>query len=99
MEHSEINLAELDDKYVLHMKGAEVRALINSCVPKIEEQPKNIRKRERIVGIRGLSEFLGRSIGKAQSLKDSGKFPVYWTGKGGCYFYSDEVEEGIKDNR
>ena len=56
----------------------------------------NSTKRKRLQGIRGIADYLGCSSKTAQSLKDRGLFPVYWTGKN-LYAYSDEVESGLKD--
>lgn len=57
-----------------------------------------IEAKEKIKGIRGLARFLDCGLNKAQELKDSGKFPVYYTGIR-VFFFSDEVLEGIKDSK
>ena len=49
-----------------------------------------------IHGIRGLAEFLSISLATAQKLKDSGKFPIYNTGKK-VFFQPTEVLEGLKE--
>ena len=49
-----------------------------------------------IHGIRGLAQFLSISLATAQKLKDSGRFPIYNTGKK-VFFQPTEVLEGLKD--
>jgi len=53
--------------------------------------------RIKINGIRGLSNYLEVSIPTAQKLKNSKKFSFYETGNK-VYFFSDEVNAGLKVN-
>jgi len=78
--------------------GQLVSLLERSKVSNQEVKSEPIETKEKIKGIRGLAKFLGCGPTKAQELKDSKKFPVYYTGTR-VFFFSDEVLEGIKDNK
>lgn len=75
-----------------------VSLLERSKVSNQEVKSQPIKAKEKIKGIRGLAKFLDCGLNKAQELKDSGKFPVYYTGAK-VFFFSDEVLEGIKDSK
>lgn len=78
--------------------GQLVSLLERSKVSNQEVKNEPIEVKEKIKGIRGLARFLGCGVNKAQELKDSGKFSVYYTGTR-VFFFSDEVLEGIKDSK
>jgi hypothetical protein len=54
-----------------------------------------VNPRIKINGIRGLGDYLEVSIPTAQKLKSSKKFPFYESGNK-VFFFSDEVEAGLK---
>ena len=53
--------------------------------------------RKKINGIRGLGDYLEVSLPTAQKLKNEKLFPFYQSGNK-VYFYSDEVDNGLKVN-
>ena len=85
---------------VWQLSAGQLISVIEERLKLVQSEARNVPTVERIKikTIRGLAKFLDVGLNKAQELKDSGKFPVYWTGDK-CYFYSDEVENGIRDSK
>lgn len=74
--------------------------LWKSIFPEISPNPPvvlPINLHIKINGIRGLADYLDVSIPTAQKLKSSKKFPFYESGSK-VFFYSDEVELGLRVN-
>lgn len=66
---------------------------IKSDIPVIKTKTET--NRVKIMGIRGLANYLKGSTSTAQKLKNDGKVPFYEVGNR-VYFYSDEVDNALK---
>lgn len=73
-----------------------IEFLTNEVTQRMKEQPKEEKKieRKKLMGIRGIADFLGISPGTVQRMRNRGEFPVYWVGAK-MYAYSDELESAI----
>lgn len=89
----------IDTRPLYHLTVSEFNSLLKSAFSATnptEPSPVEL-PRTKINGIRGLASFLDVSVPTAQKLKNQKKFPFYESGNK-CYFFSDEVNEGLKVN-
>lgn len=85
-----IDILELKDELI---QAYEANKELKEEITKINKATQTANP-EWLHGIRGLAQYLSISLATAQKLKDSGKFPVYWTGKK-VHFKSNEVTKGL----
>ena len=86
----ELILSDSDCNRIAEMTALKLFGLMKST----EDKP----ERKRIDGISGLANFLGCSITTAQKIKNEKKVKSYRSGKK-VFFYSDEVDNYLKDKR
>jgi hypothetical protein len=88
-----------DNRPLFQLTVKEFMELQKIVVPEVQqiELQKSCAPRLKINGIRGLAKFLEVSVPTAQRLKNQMKFNFYTSGNK-CFFYSDEVCNGLKVN-
>ena len=86
-----------DNRPLFQLTVSEFQNLLNGTLPKVEKTEPTIQNpRIKICGIRGLAAFLAVSVPTAQKLKNEKRFSFYTTGNK-VFFFSDEVEQGLKE--
>lgn len=89
-------LAENDSRPLFQLTVSEFKNLLSDSIPEKKSEPQLTKPiREKINGIRGLAKFLEVSVPTAQRLKNKKSFPFYASGNK-VYFFSDEVNDGLK---
>ena len=89
------------DKYndstpIAYLTVGQLKDLILSLTPEAKKEVDTKEPpRGKINGIRGLAKYLGLSVPTAQRLKNKKSFPFYTSGNK-VYFFSDEVNAGLK---
>jgi hypothetical protein len=87
---------QIDNRPLFQLTVSEFKDLITTSIPEVKNEIKPIEPtRVKINGIRGLADFLDVSLPTAQRLKNGKSFPFYASGNK-VYFFSDEVNAGLK---
>jgi Protein of unknown function (DUF3853) len=88
----------IDNRPLFQLTVYEFQNLLTTHSPEVKpESIQVLQERKKIKGIRGLADFLEVSLPTAQKLKNNKLFPFYESGNK-VYFYSDEVDNGLKVN-